>query len=133
MVLQRWQTVLLFLAFVLMTVFCVTPLGYDANGESVFAWFNIPFMVLNVVTALLLFIDIFLYRNLRLQMRWAVVVMLLQAVSAGLGFAITYFTDGMSTSLCGAPMVVAALVLTWFARRFMDKDRKLLAAADRIR
>lgn len=133
MVLQRWQTVLLFLAFVLVTVFCVTPIGYDAAGERVFAWFNIPFMVLNVVTALLLFIDIFLYRNLRLQMRWAVVIMLLEAVSAGLGFAVVYFADGWSMSLFGAPMVVAALVLTWFARRFMDKDRRLLAAADRIR
>lgn len=133
MVLQRWQTVLLFLAFVLMTVFCVTPIASDAAGTSVFPWFNIPFLILNIVVALLLFIDIFLYRNLRLQMRWAVVIMLLEAVSAGLGFAIVYCTDGLTMSLFGPPFVVAALVLTWFGRRFMDKDRKLLAAADRIR
>lgn len=124
---------MLFIAFILTVVFCATPIGTDAAGENIFAWFNIPFFILNVLTAVLLFIDIFLYRNLRMQMRWTAITMILQAVSVGLGFAIIYTQDGFGMSLFGTPLIVAALVLTWFARRFMDKDRRLLAAADRLR
>ena len=133
MVLQRWQTVLLFIAFALIVLFLATPMGYNAAGYSVFALAVIPFFILNVVIALLLFIEIFLYRNLKVQIKWSAVILVLEAASAGLAFGMVYFTEGFKMSLMGAPLVVAALVLTWFARRFMIKDKKLLAAADRIR
>jgi len=123
MVLQRWQTVMLFLAFLFMAVFCFSPV----------ASFTTAFLIFNIATAILLFINIFLYRNLRLQIRWATVILLLEAVSAGLSFAIEYTQPEMDFCFYGAPFTVVALVLTWFARRFMIKDRKLLAAADRIR
>lgn len=133
MVLQRWQTVLLFIAFVLMVVFVCTPMGYDAAGQAVFALSNVPFFILNVVIAVLLFINIFMYRVLKLQIKWAAVIMVLEAVSVGLSFAIIYFNDGFTMSLLGAPFVVAALVLTWFARRFMVKDHRLLSNQYRLR
>lgn len=123
MVIQRWQTVMLFMAFLFMAGFCFSP---EAS-------FSTAFLIYNIATAILLFIDIFLYRNLRLQIRWATIVLLLEAVSAGLSFAIAYTQPEMDFCIYGAPFTVVALVLTWFARRFMIKDRKLLAAADRIR
>lgn len=132
MVIQRWQTVMLLIAAVLVAVFCLTPMG-SVGEESVYACSFPVFLILNIVIAVLLLIDIFLFRNLRLQMRVAAVALILEAVSAGLAFAIVYTTEGFAMSLAGAPLIVAALILTWFGRRFMDKDRRLLAAADRLR
>lgn len=133
MQIQRWQSVMLFFAFILMVVYLCTPLGYLPESVTMYPVDFMGLFILNIVIAVLLFIDIFLYRNLKVQMTWTLIVMLLQAVSAGLTFSIDYFTDNFTMSIFGAPFVVAALVLTWFARRFMDRDRKLLASADRLR
>lgn len=139
MVLQRWQTVLLLLSLVLMVVFIFAPMGtvFDLmspqSATLVFVCDNVGFLILNIVIAVLLLIDIFLFRNLKAQMAVAAVAMVLMAASAGLGFSFIYLLDGFRMSLFSTPLVVAALVLTWFARRFMRKDQRLLAAADRLR
>lgn len=139
MVLQRWQTVLLLLSLVLMVVFIFAPMGtaFDLmspeSATLVFVCDNVGFLILNIVIAVLLLIDIFLFRNLKAQMAVAAVAMVLMAASAGLGFSFIYLLDGFRMSLFSTPLVVSALVLTWFARRFMRKDQRLLAAADRLR
>ncbi len=133
MVLQRWQTVFLFIAFITMAAFCILPIGCDASGNNLHAWTNIPFLILNIIAALLLFIDIFLYRNLRLQMRWAYVTMVLLAAGTALTFLLVNRQYNADISFSGASFQLVALALTWRARQLMNKDRKLLAAADRIR
>lgn len=132
MVIQRWQSVLLFLAAVMMALFVIFPLGHSASSEEIFVFDNIAYGVLNAAVALLLLVDIFLYSNLKLQMRVALICMLLQAVSIFIGGRY-YFMSGFESSLAGIPLVAISLVLTFFGRRLIDKDRKLLASADRLR
>lgn len=131
MVLQRWQTVMLLFALALMVVFILTPMAY-LGATPVYVWENTGFFILNLVIGALILIDIFLYKNLKLQMTVALISILLLAVSVGLG-CVVYTGPDLSFTFFGVPFTVAALVMTWFARRFMAKDRRLLAAADRLR
>ncbi len=131
MVIQRWQTVMLLFALALMVVFVLTPMAY-LGATPVYVWENTSFLILNLVIGALILIDIFLFKNLRLQMTVALISIILLAVSIGLGCVVYTGTD-LSFTFFGVPFTVAALVMTWFARRFMAKDRRLLAAADRLR
>lgn len=132
MVLQRWQTVLLLLAFVFEVVFLSTPIGHTTCGD-VYAIAYPGLFVLGTVTAVLLFIDMFLYSNLRLQIKWAAAIIVLEVVGVVLAFVVSHLGDGFGMTLWSEPAVLAALLLTWFGRRLMIRDRKLLASADRLR
>ncbi len=132
MVLQRWQTVFLFMAFVLTAVFCLLPVG--SVDDTVRHALDFPgILILAALSAVILLIDIFLYKDLRLQIKVAAIAMVLEAVAAALVVFLPYIAVGFECSLVGVSLVVAAFVLTWIGRNFMIKDRKLLAAADRLR
>lgn len=131
MVLQRWQSVLLLFSVLLMGGYIAVPVAF-IGSMPVHVWDNTAYLILNAAIAALLLIDIFLYSNLRLQMRVAAASMVLMAVSLGLG-CVQAFAPGAEFAVWGIPMLFAALVMAWFARRFMARDRRLLAAADRLR
>ncbi len=132
MVIQRWQSVMLLFAVILMGLFIAFPMLYGADGTPLHVYDNIGYLILNAAVTLLLAIDIFLYNNLKLQIRVAAMCLVLMAVSVGLG-CVAYFTPGIEYSFFGVPCVIVAMVMTWFGRRMMQRDRRLLAAADRIR
>lgn len=132
MVIQRWQSVMLLFAVILMGLFIAFPMLYAADGTPVYVYDNIGYLILNAAVTVLLAIDIFLYGNLKLQIEVAAMCLILMAVSAGLG-CVSYLTPDISFSFFGVPCVIVAMVMTWFGRRMMQRDRQLLAAADRIR
>ena len=157
MVIQRWQSVLLFIAAAVMACFTFIPFGIistedvtynltglgfypqgiatDANPpEVIHTWY---FFMLSLTTIVLLLIDIFLYRNIRLQQRVCMVAILFiiadGCVGGLLGF-VSFRDVGFdlwwkTTALC--PFI--ALFSAIFAWYRMAQDYSLLRAADRLR
>ncbi|MCH5225231.1 MAG: DUF4293 domain-containing protein [Muribaculaceae bacterium] len=157
MVIQRWQTVLLFVAAAVMACFTFLPIaevvtpdytfsfnalgfyqeGIPTNGETpivVHTWY---FFMLSITTIVLLLVDIFLYRNLRLQQRVCMVALLFIVADACvcglLGFWSFRLDEGhiwWKTSII-CPLI--AILATIFAYYRMAQDYSLLKAADRLR
>ena len=155
MVIQRWQTLLLLVAaavmacFTFMTIgqvtttdytFNFTSLGFYQEGVStdglpdmVFhTWY---FFMLSITTIVLLLIDIFLYKNLRLQKRVCLVSMLFVVADATVGGLLGFngIEGGQiywsTVALC--PFI--AIFAVTFAYYRMCADYNLLKAADRLR
>lgn len=141
MVIQRWQTVLLFIATVLMVVFMFVPMATFGEGEL-----SVPvrpthypgYVVLNVVIALMLFISIFMYRNIKMQRRITIISILMIAVSAVTGGLYIYGPAGPSGAVeivwtGGVLLLILACLFAIGAYRRIVADQKLLSSADRIR
>lgn len=158
MVIQRWQTVLLFVAAAVMAAFSFltigqvnTPddtylfsaIGFKYAGEPdagqpvgyvAHTWF---FFILSVMSAVLPLIAIFLYRNLKLQMRVCVVALLFMIACVACGGAAAYNTfegAGVEVSfnqnVCAPFLAIIATVMAW---QRINADKRLLESADRLR
>ncbi len=133
MVIQRWQSVLLLLAFNLLGLAFIMPVG-TVDGVDIESTSDLPFMIINITAAILAAIDIFLYRNLPLQIRIASVTLVLAIGAAIVGALHFMVTDGFGMVVIGGfPLPLIAAIFIWIARSMMVNDRRLLAAADRIR
>lgn len=133
MVILRWQSVLLLLAFNLLGLAFIMPVG-TVDGVDIEPTSDLPFMIINITAAILAAIDIFLYRNLPLQIRIASVTMVLAIGAAIVGALHFMVTDGFGMVVVGGfPLPLIAAIFIWIARSMMVNDRRLLAAADRIR
>ena len=133
MVIQRWQSVLLLLAFNLLGLAFIMPVG-TVDGVDIEPTSDLPFMIINITAAILAAIDIFLYRNLPLQIRIASVTMVLAIGAAIVGALHFMVTDGFGMVVVGGfPLPLIAAIFIGIARSMMVNDRRLLAAADRIR
>ncbi len=131
MVIQRWQSVLLLLAFNLLGLAFIMPVG-TVDGVDIEPTSDLPFM--NITDAILAAIDIFLYRNLPLQIRIASVTLVIAIGAAIVGALHFMVTDGFGMVVVGGfPLPLIAAIFIWIARSMMVNDRRLLAAADRIR
>ena len=155
MVLQRWQTVLLFVAAAVMACFTFIPIanvvtddytfslkglgfyeqGIPTDGETPMVIHTWYFFMLNITTIVLLLVDIFLFRNLRLQQRVCTVCTLFIIASGTVGGLLGFCAiEGghvwwNTTILC--PFI--ALFSSIFAYYRMAQDYSLLKAADRLR
>ncbi len=133
MVIQRWQSVFLLLAFNLLGLAFIMPVG-TVDGVDIEPTSDLPFMIINITAAILAAIDIFLYRNLPLQIRIASVTLVLAIGAAIVGALHFMVTDGFGMVVVGGfPLPLIAAIFIWIARSMMVNDRRLLAAADRIR
>ena len=133
MVIQRWQSVLLLLAFNLLGLAFIMPVG-TVDGVDIEPTSDLPFMIINITAAILAAIDIFLYRNLPLQIRIASVTLVIAIGAAIVGALHFMVTDGFGMVVGGGfPLPLIAAIFIWIARSMMVNDRRLLAAADRIR
>lgn len=154
MVIQRWQSVLLFVAAALMACFTFIPfgvvttqdfslnlsgLGFHQQGVPtvgspiiVHTWY---FFILCITTIVILLLDIFLYKNIRLQQRVCLIGIMFIVTSgcvAGLlGFRAIEggWIYWKTTALC--PFI--ALFSAVFSYYRMAQDYALLKAADRLR
>lgn len=155
MVIQRWQSVLLFIAAAVMACFTFLPiatvttedytfnltgLGFYQQGEPsdgaapivVHTWY---FFMLSITTIVLLLLDIFLYRNIKVQQKVCMVAILFivaeGCVAGLLGFRAIEggWVWWKTTILC--PLI--ALFSAVFAYYRMAQDYSLLKAADRLR
>ena len=143
MVIQRWQTVWLLVATVLVAVFCCIPMAIvpgevnDPNSVTFMRPVDVPvFMVVNIVVAFLLFLSIFLYNNTRRQKTLTMVSMLLIVVVMVTEVLLLYSWNdayGGIEWLGSIFLLLAALVFALLAYRGINHDERLLKAADRLR
>lgn len=141
MVIQRWQTLFLLVACILMCILCASPFAQIAATEAaaaptpVFVKDAPVFLVLNIVIAILLFIAIFLFKNLKLQMRVTTMSIVLLAASAVTGGFIIYATmpDAEIIWTGAVLLLVLSAIFAACALRFMRKDHRLLRSYDRLR
>lgn len=138
MVLQRLQSLLLFLAFALMIVFCFVPFcqgtAYSIGLGRGISVSECPTLLgLGIASAVLLFVTIFLFKNLKAQKSALVIDMVLTAVTA----IMTVFsaqTDFTEVVWYGAfALAVIALVLEIIALTRINHDERLLRESSRLR
>lgn len=139
MVIQRWQTLLLLLAVILMCIFCATPYAHvsalETEAAPVYVYDAPVFLTINAVIAALLFIAIFMYKNLRRQMTVTLISMVLICASAVTAGFIIYraMPDATLVWTGGVILLFASLVCALAAYRLMRRDRNLLRSYDRLR
>ncbi len=157
MVIQRWQSVMLLIAGVMMGIFSfcslgqiqteaytfnVTALGFFREGiatapDEVTGLSTWILFIVSLLACILPLIDIFCFKNLNLQKKVALISALLSVASGVIlafnapAFA-SYFnaTVNWSVFVC-APLL--ALIAELLAFRLISSDQKKLRAADRLR
>lgn len=140
MVIQRIQSLFLLIAGVLMTVLCfAVPVAHIGDAEGSIATVHIydmlPVMILDILTAVLLILAIFLYKNLMFQIKVTRVSIVLILLSAIVEFVALYSQVGNLEIVWigSAIMLGCALVCAFLALRGMISDQKLLSSYDRLR
>lgn len=138
MVIQRIQSVFLLLAAVLMALVAfLFPVFYIPLAEGnigILPIDNLPLFILQMIIIVLVLIDIFLFKNLPLQMTTARVTILLTVACAFIQAYIARSQAGYVANIWG-PMImyVSSLILMMLALRGMRADQKLLRSYDRLR
>lgn len=139
MVIQRKQSLFLLLAAIMMGVFCFMPIASFMVGEMtvLIEPINNPvYLVVNILITLLLFIDIFLFKNFKLQKRVATISIVLIVLSCVMGvmlgsnnfenFNVNWYYSSTILPLC-------SLILTNMALRGIKSDEEKIKSYDRIR
>ncbi|MDE5935452.1 MAG: DUF4293 domain-containing protein [Muribaculaceae bacterium] len=140
MVIQRWQSLFLFISAILVAAFCYIPVGCLTDEAGAIHIIRpdgyTPYLILNIATAVILFIAIFMFRNTRRQKLATLIAMLLILVSTATGvyFIITATQEVTTGSFnVGCLTLPAALVFAFMAYRRILADEKLLRSYDRLR
>ena len=148
MVIQRLQTVYLLLAAILMAVFTFMPVMNVLNdaGEYVLNAVSTGFvgaptspcwllLCMDVLIVALLFITVFKYKNLPLQMKLCKIgVLLIVALLVSI-FVMWYMQRGHGIALMSlwTIMPFVAIFLTLLAHKGIKSDKKLLSDSERLR
>lgn len=130
---------MLLIAVILMAVFCCTPFASVAVEGGVSSAYYVKdapvFLTLNIVAGVLLFASIFMYKDLRRQMRVTMIALVLvcaSIVTAALIMAVGI--EGATPVIFGGvSLLVLVLLFGILAYRGMKHDHRLLASADRLR
>ncbi len=141
MVIQRWQTVWLLVAAVLVALFCFVPMavvpGAAAGETSLLMPKDLPvILIVNCVTVVLLVLSILMFKNTARQKMLALVSMLLIAVTALTETGVLYCwdtTNGNVEWMGSIFLLVGAFCFTFLAHKAIRHDERLLRAADRLR
>lgn len=133
---QRIQSVFLFLAFILNGSVFFNALYRHAMDDPQ-AWIGIGFAVVLTLSALAPLGCIALYKNRENQAKWVTRSMILQLVAFGYGIGITISLGGFGSFLwdeaMGVLMLAIALFSQVYARKKIKDDIELVKSMDRIR
>lgn len=143
MVIQRIQSLFLLVACVLMVLFIiVVPVAYtpDATAASsvtsVYVTDVTELLVINAIVAALLFVCIFLFKNLKMQIKATLLTIMLLVVSMATGAFIlsAKMPEGTEVAWTGSAIITAlALVFALAAWSRMRRDHRTLRSLDRLR
>ncbi len=158
MVIQRWQSVLLFIVAVVMACFTFmsigqiqmadytldfTTLGFKIEGiptdgaHGGYLFHTWPFFTVSVLSYILPLVNIFLFKNLKLQKTVCLVeVLLLLGVIAIACTYVFYNFGGPDSSVSLSSLSIApvlALVADIMAYNRISHDQRALRSADRLR
>lgn len=146
MVLQRWQSVYLFIAAVLMMVYAFSPIaeltldtaaveltmrgatGIDNVG---YMW---AFFAVSVLVSLFSLVTIFKYKNLKLQKKMCLIGGCLTVALLVSLMIVVIMMECVSYSITLFNIIpVAAIIMFYLADCGISKDQKILSSYDRIR
>ena len=131
---QRIQTIYLFLVALLSILAIVVPLPFVLSGTTALEFNDfVALMVLLGLVALLSIGTIFLYKNRVLQMNLCRlgIVLLLGVVGTAIWFALK--AEGQDMPQIGAGFPLLGIFNTWFAMRGIKADEKLVRSMYRLR
>ncbi len=133
---QRIQTVFLFLAFLLNGSVFFNALYTHAMRDPQ-GWVGITFAIILTVASLGSLGTIFLYRNRQNHVRWISRSLVVQVITIGFGIGIYISLGGFGTYLwdetIGLGLLILALVSQLYARKKIKDDIELVKSMDRIR
>lgn len=133
---QRIQSVYLFLAFVLDgTIFFNALHKHAMNDPQV--WVGSGFTAVLIIAGLFSLTCIFLYKNRSNQIKWTGGAIVLQVIALGYGVGILISLGGFGSFLwdeaLGVAILLIALVAVVMARKKIKDDQELVRSMDRIR
>lgn len=136
---QRIQTVYLFLAFVLMMGLFIFPIYITNQGaDEFYIDEHTSLVVLTLAVSLVSLGDIFLYKNRQLQMNLVWLGVVLDLAFIGLT-SYYYYQDVLEESVAaisfdvGVALPIIVLILLFMAYSGIRKDEKLVRSLDRLR
>ena len=133
---QRIQTIFLFLAFLLNGGVFFNALYHHAMDDPN-AWMGIGFAIILTIAALGSFGCVFLYRNRQNHLRWVSRLLVVQVITVGYALGIYISLGGFGTYLwdetIGLGLLVLAFASQLFARKKIKDDIELVQSMDRIR
>lgn len=133
---QRIQSVLLFLAFLLNGSIFFNALYHHAI-EDPQAWIGIGFAIIVTIAALSSLGTVFLYKNRENQLRWVTRLLISQVVAIGFAVGIYISLGGFGTYLwdetIGLGLLFLAFLCQLYARKRIKDDIELVKSMDRIR
>lgn len=140
MVIQRWQSVLLFIALVLVSIFCVSAYGKFIMPDdviiSVIASTNTGYWLYNMGIVLLLLISIFLFKTPGWQkcLIWISIFMMGGSAIWGYNYLHAIVPQGATVTLgLSWILLCVAFGLAIVSLFLIAADQKLLKSYDRIR
>ena len=140
--LQRMQSVWLLLAaiFAFLTIRFsfysgnIEPPGKAAGFQYLTASFNIWILIVTIAVICIAVIDIFLYKNRKLQSRLAIVGILFSVLNIFLYFkASNQFVEQQGSHTITSIFVYVIPVLFFLAARGIYRDQKLVKSLERLR
>ena len=141
MVIQRWQSILLFLAAILMVCGLFVPMATvpdstSSDSATLLMLTSFPvLMTIDILVSIVILVSIFMYGNLKKQMkvnRLSMLLIVIEAIAAGVTLQVNY--PGFSIAWMGvAILLIFSLILCFMAGRMMRRDYNLLRSADRLR
>lgn len=140
MVIQRLQSLFLLLAALILIALCfLIPIAVMHGEVGDLNWYvkdSPALMTLTLTVATLLIVTIFLFRNLRLQMRITLMCIFLMVVLLGVGCFVLFGRMPLDCDILwigAACALVAGIIFAILAYHHMKKDRNLLRSYDRLR
>lgn len=130
---------MLALAVIVMAIFCSTPFAtVSATAEQVESVYlkDAPvLMIVSILIGVVLFLSIFMYKDLKRQMTMTLVSMVLLVAAIVTGIFIVYYAmpDARLVIFGGVTLLVVTFVLALGAYSMMNRDRKLLDSYNRLR
>ena len=92
-------------------------------------------MIVSILIGVVLFLSIFMYKDLKRQMTMTLVSMVLLVAAIVTGIFIVYYAmpDAKLVILGGITLLVVTFILALGAYTMMNRDRKLLDSYNRLR
>lgn len=133
---QRIQTVFLFIAFLLNGSVFFNALYRHAMQDPQ-QWLGISFAVILTIASLGSLGTIFLYQNRENHHKWVSILLVMQVIAIGFGMGVYISLGGFGTYLwdetIGLGLLVLALGCQLYARKKIKDDIELVQSMDRIR
>lgn len=139
MVIQRWQSLLLFISLVLMSIFSVSNYAtiYTDGGNCIInASSNTGYWIFNILIVLVLLIAIFLFKKLNVQKFFVVLGIVMMAATAIWGYNYLHqiaSADAVVKLGFSWILLIVAFGLSIISFICIGSDQKLLKSYDRLR